>query len=366
MKKSRHLVHVAFILALFLIVSIVRCSASSGNQDFKCTELAQIDTGGDTFDVQVEGDIAYVIDMGSSVPPPGGLVIIDVSDPSHPSQIGHLFDGGIAHEIFVDGNLAYVADHGDGLEIINVSNPSQPVEIDHFDEGYEEIDGVYVVEDIAYVIVWLDELEITELIIIDVSNPFMPLKLGEYNNESLGSRLQVINDLAYVAGAQDGLKILNVSDPANIAELGRFSDGGFSFSVDVVGSYAYVADGSGGLEIIDVTDPVNPVKVGEYHDGGSVVDLHVIGELVYVADSQEGLEIIDVSDPSNPVELAHYDQEEHVRIFVADDIAYLATHGGGLKIIKIETTENTKSSEFDLVFLFIAFFGLLVWRKRRV
>ena len=87
--------------------------------DLELTKIGQIDTGGRTADVKVVGDIAFVVDQNE--PTPGGLVLINVSDPSSPSELSSLHDGGWPQRLDVDGNIVYVADAQEGLEIIDVS-----------------------------------------------------------------------------------------------------------------------------------------------------------------------------------------------------------------------------------------------------
>ncbi len=49
-----------------------------------------------------------------------GLLVLNISNFSNISKIGHFYDGGEAHTIQVVGNLAYIADGSDGLEIIQL------------------------------------------------------------------------------------------------------------------------------------------------------------------------------------------------------------------------------------------------------
>ncbi|MFW9889459.1 MAG: hypothetical protein ACFFER_14825, partial [Candidatus Thorarchaeota archaeon] len=58
------------------------------------TEIGQIDTGGRTAHVKVVGDIAFVIDQNE--PTPGGLVLINVSDPQNPELLASFYEGGQA------------------------------------------------------------------------------------------------------------------------------------------------------------------------------------------------------------------------------------------------------------------------------
>lgn len=108
-------------------------------------EVGFLDTYGHSSDVFVRGDYAYLAD-GS-----GGLRVIDVSEPSNPVEVGAFeSDVGYAYGITVNGDHAYLADGTNGLRVFDVSTPSNPVEVGFFDTGYETCE-VYVVGNVAYV-----------------------------------------------------------------------------------------------------------------------------------------------------------------------------------------------------------------------
>jgi hypothetical protein len=74
--------------------------------------------------------------------------------------------------------------------------------------------------------------------------------------------------------------------------VGFFETSNFPCGVAVSGSYAYVADANDGLRIIDVSTPSSPVEVGSYNTGGSAWSVTVSGSYDYVADGEDGLYII--------------------------------------------------------------------------
>ncbi|MFX0052847.1 MAG: hypothetical protein ACFE8U_16335, partial [Candidatus Hermodarchaeota archaeon] len=107
------------VLMTLLVITAVTSVVSSGmaKSDFTVSwkEIAQIDTGGGAWDVTISGNYAYVCDSLDDTP--GGLVIIDISDPISPIKMSNFFDGGKPQEVTVRDNIAYVADFTDGLEI---------------------------------------------------------------------------------------------------------------------------------------------------------------------------------------------------------------------------------------------------------
>jgi len=151
------------------------------------------------------------------------------------------------------GNLAYVGSAG--LRVIDVSNPTAPVELSALFAPAFALD-VEVVGDLAYVTMGMRKSSSVsnysgELRIIDVSNPIFPVELGALDTEDLPHDVEVVSDLAYVAGGRLGLRVVDVSDPTAPVELGALRTPDMAFDVEVVDGLAYVADGDGGLRIID-------------------------------------------------------------------------------------------------------------------
>ena len=179
-----------------------------------------------------------------------------------------------------------MADGGDGLRIINVRDPTNPTEIGYYDTG-GLASGIYVLDTLAYVADGGDGLRI-----INVRDPTNPTEIGYYDTGDLASGVYMLDTLAYVADQSDGLRIINVRDPTNPAEIGYYDTGGLAYDVYVLDTLAYVADRADGLRIINVRDPTNPTEVGYYDTGGYARGVCVKDTLAYVADSYYGLYII--------------------------------------------------------------------------
>ena len=88
------------------------------------------DTPGDVADVAVSGPYAYVT-CGRS-----GLIIIDISDPENPSEIGFCDAPRLASSVAVSEPYLYVGDCWVPLEklrVMDISDPSNPFEIGFYD-----------------------------------------------------------------------------------------------------------------------------------------------------------------------------------------------------------------------------------------
>jgi len=120
-------------------------------------EVGSLDTPGIAFGVAVSGGYAYVAAGYVS-----GLWVIDVSTPSSPIEVGFFETLGIARGVAVSGSHAFVTvtkegllqvEDSTGLLVIDVSDPSSPIEVGYYDipevAGSVTMTGRY-----AYVTEW--------------------------------------------------------------------------------------------------------------------------------------------------------------------------------------------------------------------
>lgn len=118
-----------------------------------------------TWDIQVIGDIAYVGDT------PGGLFILDVSDPSTPIELGQLIIDGQINDVEVDGTTAYLSAKSGGVVVVDVSDPTNPTLISTIETGNSVVQARYSDNKLA-VANW------TETRVYDVTDPANPEMVG--------------------------------------------------------------------------------------------------------------------------------------------------------------------------------------------
>ena len=240
-----------------------------------------------------------------------------------------------------DGNTAYIADVGSGLQIIDVSTAT-PFLLSTFDT-YDHAYGVTLSSDNtkAYVAIHTGGLQI-----IDISTPTAPTHLGSINTDgyAYGVTLSSDNTKAYVADGWEGLQIIDISNPAAPTLLGTLNTDGYARGVTLSSDdiIAYVADGHRGLQIIDVSIPTAPSLLGTFGTPGDAmgVTLSSDNNIAYVADDSSGLQIIDVSIPTAPSLLGTFGtpgDAKGVTLSSDNTKAYVAIHTSGLQIIDIST-----------------------------
>lgn len=281
--------------------------------------------GGPTEAVAVQGDYAYV-GVGLR------LVVLDVSDPATPVEIGSTapfpqFVKGVA----VSGTVAYVAAGTAGLRIVDISTPAEPVEVGFYDTpGHAE--GVAVAGQYAYVADGPYGLRI-----VDIASPLMPVEVAYAYPLNYVFDVDVEGGYAYLAAAGAGLLVVDVSDPADPSEVGSSDTPGYAYGLDVSEDMVCVADGWEGLRVMSRTDPAYPVEEGFYNTAGWSFGVYLSDTIAYVADGFAGLTVLDVSDAANPAELGRYEVTGgHAgRVVVADAVAYVADRNWGLRVVDV-------------------------------
>jgi len=238
-------------------------------------------------------------------------MIIDVSDPTRPKQVGSydIIRGCVAKIL---DHYAYVADYSNGLWVhrLDVSNPVSPKMVGSMQmlpgRRYDAIE-IYTLTSRTYAIA--SEFH-SALRVFDISDINNPQELGTYPISGDVFDIDVSGPYAYVPNWGAGVLILDISDPTNISEAGRYKTPGWASQVHIADRYAYVScsdceDGS--LQILDISEPTNPTKVSYYPGPPRGTHICVSHPYAYIADWDVGLRAIDVSIPSQPRLAGSYD-----------------------------------------------------------
>ncbi len=228
------------------------------------------------------------------------LWIFDVSDPSSPTEAGvlHLVTDDIL-DMVVAGNCACAAVGDEGVLLIDVSNPEVPKEVGRYStSGFTEsvaAEGNYI---------YLTDRSGT-LSIVDVSTPALPFLVGSYKLAIPIGQIVVVSGRAYVTDTKGDIHIIDVSEPTEPTEIGYYDTPGYAIDVAVTEEYAYIAE-QGELQIVDISDPSMPIGVNTFHTPATIIDLAVADGYAYAAAWKSGWKIIDVSDPMLPTEVGSY------------------------------------------------------------
>lgn len=260
--------------------------------------IGQITSGIDgARNVYVRNSYAYVTSNLDQ-----SLRIIDISDPYIPVIIGAL--GGLENltGIYISGNYAYVvSDSGNNsIYIIDISDPTTPSEISNLDVGtFTDLTNIIVSGKYAYITA--ENLTTGGLIIVDISNPVSPFIKGSLSTITNAYGIDIVGKYVYIACSDSQLNIVDVSDPstpvvsANITDITNIHG---ARGISVRGKYAFVTGyNSNTFSVYDISDPNGvPVFVTSKANVDGGLDLEVVGKYAYISGSNK-ITRIDISLP---------------------------------------------------------------------
>lgn len=164
--------------------------------------------GRDFSGVAASGNFAYLAGRQ-------GLVIVDVSNPSQPREIGSKRLSVRTPSVAVSHNVAYLGLGEQGLEMVDVSNPTKPRFIARADEGpLKNVYQLYASGNRLYV------GDYVRWVAFDITDPSRPTEIGPYlpGPFDFAARSGI---LAYVeVGGSRELVIMDVSNPSQPKRLG--------------------------------------------------------------------------------------------------------------------------------------------------
>lgn len=200
--------------------------------------------------VTIKDSLAYFAD-GSA-----GFLIIDISDLLNPSILCTLDTPGRVIDLFVRDTLAYLADK-DSLLIVNVSNPSNPSIIGHVGIPGCGAYDVWVSGNYAFV---TEEDYLGgqgKVNMINISNPTLPTLVKQLSMAATPYGLFVVNDKVYVAAddwwapkkkkgegkadIEGGIRVVHWEEPDSMNLLASFDTPSRCRDIFVVDSFIYIA-----------------------------------------------------------------------------------------------------------------------------
>jgi len=321
---------------------------NNGFADYSMKKIGQYDTGfGSMSDLFVSGNYVYTTVRR------GGMVTFDISDLSAPSlvsvyddptkrvtqdQLWGEFDGALTDGVFVEDNIAYLADGSNGLVILNISTPDHPFKVGHYSNGV--FSNVFVKNNLVF------NRDSDSIDIIDVGNvhePTLAVEISICQQYYACIRYFAVSDNYLYITSSNGLFIYNITDPYNPVELNCLSDfDGFQITVFedrlfVIESEWFPTDNKFNLSIFDISNPIAPLFLGEcfFEEANTYIQNMVVSNFfVYVAtyekiyainitnqNSPELTGSIEVSFQSNHKKLALSSNDQHLNsgvIFCAD------------------------------------------------
>jgi len=273
-------------------------------------------------DVALKDDYAYIADDWF------GVVVMDISDPSNPAQVGNAGSGG---KRSVDVADTFLYTMGDWLHVFGLGDRRHPEELGYYHppmmSGSCAISGGYAFAgtDIGLIVVSVSDLTemhevgsctagATDIAlrghyvyapcsygfgVVDVSDPLSPSRVGFCMLGDISEGVALGDSVAVVA-AQNSVRIVDISDPTSPTVIGVYDSVFQAQAIAVRDSLAFVMQGVRGLVVLDISDPCRPVRVGQVVPALFHYDIALLGDYAYVAAADSGLVIVDVTDPASP------------------------------------------------------------------
>jgi hypothetical protein len=271
------------------------------------------------------------------------LLVLDVSNPSAPQIIGRLDEFG--EDLAVGEQQAFLARLG-GMISVNLSNPAMPVKVGEYTPQFGTPGAVAAQGSLLLASDW------NGLYSFDVSNPAEIVQQGVYLKPEVEpwiNEIIIAGGYAYLAYPNVGLSILDLSDPTALHEVGYVPGG--AKGMDLNGDYAYTVNYDS-LSIIDISNPTAPQVLGAvdlpWDPGNSASDLVVSGAYAYVICAEFGIYIIDISEPSNPAFINTFTPGGFLfGIMLRDEQLYLLDWLGGIRVLSLADPLNPQEESYS-------------------
>lgn len=310
---------------------------------------------------------------------------------------------GVAHDVVVVGNYAYVADFTSGIDVINVTTPASPSLVASYQlpagSGAWSLDivnqtlyavgggqlviysistatppvltqrGVYggtagilrvggVVSDgsVAYLTGYIDSTFYVQ--VVDVSNPDAPVLAAGNNSIVVNATadLSLAGDYLYVVGGDasgvNRLEIIRAYPILTLAGTYTEPDSGAGYQgVQVYGSVAYINDvmfaPAGGFRALNIANPAAVTEIFHATNDRFSMGIAISNGYAFLARSfTGGVTVYDISSSSTPSFVVNYSGTGSATasgnaygVAVANDIAYVAGNDG-LQLIDVSNPDK--------------------------
>ncbi|MDE0300847.1 MAG: T9SS type A sorting domain-containing protein [Candidatus Poribacteria bacterium] len=246
--------------------------------------LHRYDASGDTHGMHIvqseDGNrIAYI--AGGT----GGLKIVELKGAFDAAFNRRIPIMGVAADVRVEAELAFVAAGESGLIVIDLGNLNNPRMVSHIETsspawGLEIRDG--------YVFLCADQL-----IVVDSREPMQSRVVARRTMPGSAYRISIVENLGYVAALNGGLHIYDLENPANPRAIGSYQAQGSATNITVSGNRGYLLDTLAGVQILDLSNPRRPDSIAEYQTDALPISAQIRGDYLYLLD-QERVQIVDV------------------------------------------------------------------------
>ena len=256
-------------------------------------------------------EYAIVGNWGLPYFPPSRVWIVDVTDPTTPTEVTYI-DGVNGFDVKAYDHYVYTCDgnYGNPSRIIDIANPQAPVLLPTQFTGTHNIsisDDGFLFQEVSGFSIW------------DLSaNPQVPNMRWHAGNNNGHDSTPVPGQRVWDFGGYDGFaKLWDYSDPDTLTTMCTVAWPSINYfhSGDETDdrNYLYVCDelATGtqpDIYVFDVSNYQTPGLVTSIHDPNATVhNLYIIGNLAFVSHYNSGFKTLDLSNPAAPTVADAYD-----------------------------------------------------------
>ncbi len=251
------------------------------------------------------------------------MFVWDVTDPGAPILLDSVVvDARVVNDVKIsdDATVAVItregaSDRRGGIVILDISNPAHPTILSQFSEDMTGgVHNTWINGDVVYIV----HNGTSSMRIIDISDPLNPKHVGRREVRP-GDENKLLHDI----WAQDGFAYLSYwDDGLIILDVGAGIKGGTAREPQFVSQYKY---------------PIGNTHTAYRHGNYVFVGDEIFGCAECTNGPRGYIHVIDVTDIESPAEVARFEVPEagaH-NIWVEDDLLYIAYYQGGVRVVDV-------------------------------
>jgi len=242
------------------------------------------------------------------------FLIMDITTPTNPIKLGSIdtMYGASGIALSKDATTAFIADSMAGLKIVDITDPTNPIQIGEISQNTH---GGGTIDLVQAVVLSNDGtkafiVDYSGLLIADVTEPSNPKIVSRLKTKghAYGITISKDNTKVFIADTRNGLVIVDITNPINPLKIGYYpSDFVSDVTLSNDDTKVFLAEGfegtqseaitsSHGLLVINITNPSKPNRVAHYNTNGrsQEVILSSNNTKAFIADGINGLVIIDL------------------------------------------------------------------------
>ncbi len=247
--------------------------------------VGHLPTLGIAYDVALRDGLAWVADG------PGGVTLVDVSDPRAPRMLLEFAEGRFAREVALFGDRLIVLHGNANIDVYDITNPASPalegqLRLVHFGKQVADtlLGGRYLLVANGF-----------GLRIIDLEGEDGPTLVAKHQTRDDGFYLKgiALHGSTLVAAGHRTIATFQMADANTLTEVGRVRTDLDPMHVTMRGDEAWcTSETGGGLVVVDVSDPAQPRVVREIQMPGHTRRVAFSGAGTLVADGFAGMHVL--------------------------------------------------------------------------